>query len=92
MHEVLPSTPKASNSVKAKKMWQVLRSRSKELRHVGDWSEFLDEQTGEHFFYNSRSGVSQWELPDTLKVAQANANLHASQSVSAGDEGYEIDI
>ena len=92
-HEVLPSTPKAGNAVKAKKMWQVLRSRSKEIRVIGVWSEFLDEQTGEHFFYNSRSGVSQWELPESLKVAQANAKLHSSQHGNAGnDGGYEIDI
>jgi hypothetical protein len=85
-NEVLPSSASASNSVKAKKMWQVLRSRSKEIRVEGDWSEFLDEQTGERFFYNSRSGLSQWEMPEIMKGAQTSLGSNADSS------SYMIDI
>ena len=52
----------------AAKMWQVLRSRSKQVRHVGDWSEFLDEASNEVFYYNSADGGCQWECPPELKV------------------------
>ena len=91
---MLPSTPKAGNAVKAKKMWQVLRSRSKAIRVEGNWTEFLDEQTGEYFFYNSVNGTSQWEMPDAMK--KTNVSSTTTTAISNGNDGsgggYAIDI
>ena len=70
-------------------MWQVLRSRSKAIRVEGNWTEFLDEQTGEHFFYNSVNGTSQWEMPEVMKVG--NATTSAS-NVNPEAGSYAIDI
>ena len=51
----------------AAKMWQVLRARSKQVRHSGDWSELLDEASNEIFYHNSRDGTFTWEIPPELK-------------------------
>ena len=92
-NQVLPSTPKAGNAVKAKKMWQVLRSRSKAIRVEGNWTEFLDEQTGEYFFYNSVNGTSQWEMPDSMKNTSSTTSAIANNNNSSGGGGsYAIDI
>ena len=89
----MPSTPKAGNAVKAKKMWQVLRSRSKAIRVEGNWTEFLDEQTGEYFFYNSVNGTSQWEMPDSMKNTSSTTTAIANNNNSSGGGGsYAIDI
>jgi len=52
----------------AAKMWSVLRGRSKQVRHVGNWSEFLDEASNEVFYYNTSEGTCQWECPLELKI------------------------
>ena len=54
----------------AAKMWQVLRARSKQVRHSGDWSELLDEASNEVFYHNSRDGTFTWEIPAELKIGQ----------------------
>ena len=61
--------PKAHDVPAANKMWNILRERSKQVRHAGDWSELLDEASGEVFYYNASTGNSQWECPDCFKTA-----------------------
>ena len=109
-HGHLPSTPKAGQSfgfdndktsspkvvgTQAVKMWSVLRARAKQVRHVGDWSEFLDEASNEVFYYNSSTGTCQWECPPALKIDYSgHVPLHGHQPVttSAAASDYSITL
>ena len=71
----------------AAKMWQVLRARSKQVRHNGDWSELLDEASNEVFYHNSRDGTFTWECPAALKLGQHGT---ANNSGAGGD--YSITL
>ena len=79
----------------AAKMWSVLRARSKQVRHVGHWSEFLDEASNEVFFYNSSEGTCQWECPPELKIDyQGHVPLsgHHSTASQNGSSDYSITL
>ena len=79
----------------AAKMWSVLRARSKQVRHVGHWSEFLDEASNEVFFYNSSEGTCQWECPPELKIDyQGHVPLsgHHSAAAQSGSSDYSITL
>jgi len=39
------------------------RTKSMRLRKFGDWEELKEEESGKIFFYNHKSGVSQWDPP-----------------------------
>ena len=64
---ILPSTPKSEDEKAAKKLWSVLIKRAERQRTSGEWSEMLDSQTGEKFYYNESTGTAQWEIPQLGK-------------------------
>merc|ERR1711865_347817 len=39
------------------------RTKSMRLRKFGDWEELKEEESGKIFFYNHKTGVSQWDPP-----------------------------
>ena len=76
----------------AAKMWSVLRARSKQVRHSGNWSEFLDEASNEVFFYNSAKGTCQWECPAELKIDYQGHVPLSDHHNSSGGGDYSITL
>ena len=81
----------------AAKMWSVLRARSKQVRHVDNWSEFLDEASNEVFYYNSETGSCSWECPKELKIDYSghvplHGHAHGNGSSSGGASEYSISL
>jgi hypothetical protein len=44
------------------------RKKSMRLRKVGEWEELKEEESGKIFFYNHKTGVSQWDAPPGFEV------------------------
>jgi hypothetical protein len=56
-----------------------------------DWSKQLDTSTGYYYFYNFRTGQSQWEQPsnyiDTSQYSSANSLYASSVTLGTSDIG-----
>jgi len=60
--------------------------RLKDLEDTGtDWVEVRDRESGDQWYYNKRTGVSQWERPDEMKgTLSRQAQLKKLPAAGAG--------
>jgi uncharacterized protein YkvS len=60
----MPAEFKAVTSVEdEKKAFDLKRKKSMKLRKVGEWEEMKDADSGALYYYNHRTGATQWEMP-----------------------------
>jgi len=71
--------------------WTTRRNHSEQVESVGAWEAWQDAESGNIFYYNRDSRVSQWEMPEGWKAAHAhndNTPDHNNTSMaSAGSQG-----
>ena len=55
----------------------------------GEWAQIYDESSNDHYYYNSKSGALQWEIPADWDSYQGEANPSSPMhnvEVSGGTE------
>ena len=74
---------------KEKAQWTVRRINSATVNVVDEWEMHMDFETNRPFYFNKRTGVSSWELPENARAAGAigtsgawNVLLHRAKSTS----------
>ena len=79
----LASTETAEQN-KEKRLWHILLERAKVVTSSGDWTEYVDPQSNEQFFWNSAMEVGQWHRPETFasSSSQGLANAREASTVA----------
>lgn len=83
--------PRASDGAE-KHLWGILKQRSSTVRKFnGSWRECFDDDSGYSYYYNSVTGISQWEKPSGLQEALKTTDENAKSGSDLGDQVDQVD-
>ena len=65
-----------------KKLWKILRLRSKVLRLEGDWEVLWDPSSAKEYYHNKVTGDTTWDIPKSVFERQRNRWHEAKDPIS----------